>query len=210
MLKQTAERPPDWNEPLYFGDEESLVNLGNFDAVIHKHKQDLSLKISVSWKSSTVADINKYIRSYNLNLEALSPSQCYQDRSEEISFSTNIVRSAMNNFYYETDLYRLNVEQPDLFRCYGLCGGQTQTVEISSRFEEDFENLFSRVRYLGPLREYPRHTYTWEGDHPEGVGQYGEKAIPAMLSGRVRLLSIDEQIPKTVRTDRFLPSSPYL
>ena len=35
MLKQTAERPPDWNEPLYFGDEESLVNLGNFDAVIH-------------------------------------------------------------------------------------------------------------------------------------------------------------------------------
>ena len=116
----------------------------------------------------------------------------------------------MNNFYYETDLYRLNVEQPDLFRCYGLCGGQTQTVEISSRFEEDFENLFSRVRYLGPLREYPRHTYTWEGDHPEGVGQYGEKAIPAMLSGRVRLLSIDEQIPKTVRTDRFLPSSPYL
>ena len=79
MLKQTAERPPDWNEPLYFGDEESLVNLGNFDAVIHKHKQDLSLKNSVSWKSSTVADINKYIRSYNLNLEALSPSQRYQD-----------------------------------------------------------------------------------------------------------------------------------
>ena len=38
MLKQTAERPPDWNEPLYFGDEESLVNLGNFDAVIHRPK----------------------------------------------------------------------------------------------------------------------------------------------------------------------------
>ena len=36
MLKQTVERPSDWNEPLYFGDEESLVNLGNFDAVIHK------------------------------------------------------------------------------------------------------------------------------------------------------------------------------
>ena len=35
MLKQTVERPPDWNEPLYFGDEGSLVNLGNFGAVIH-------------------------------------------------------------------------------------------------------------------------------------------------------------------------------
>ena len=62
MLKQTVERPSDWNEPLYFGDERSLVNLGNFDAVIHGHKQDLSLDISVSWKSYTVADINKYIR----------------------------------------------------------------------------------------------------------------------------------------------------
>ena len=194
MLKQTVERPSDWNEPLYFGDEESLVNLGNFDAVIHKHKQDVSLNISVSWKSSTVADINKYIRSYNLNLEALSPSQRYQDRSEEISFSTNIVRSAMNNFYYETDLYRLNVEQPDLFRCYGLCGGQTQTVEISSRFKEAFENLFSQILYLGPLREYPRRHYPWGGDHPKSIGQDGNKAISALLSGRIRRLSIDEQI----------------
>ena len=194
MLKQTVERPPDWNEPLYFGNEESLVNLGNFDAVIHGHKQDVSLNISVSWKSSTVADINKYIRSYNLNLEALSPSQRYQDRSEEISFSTNIVRSAMNNFYYETDLYRLNVEQPDLFRCYGLCGGQTQTVEISSRFKEAFENLFSQILYLGPLREYPRRHYPWGGDHPKSIGQDGNKAISALLSGRIRRLSIDEQI----------------
>ena len=97
MLKQTVEHPsPDWNEPLYFGNEESLVNLGNFDAVIHKHKQDLSLNISVSWKSSTVADINKYIRFHSLkfpsHVEMLPPSQGDRDRSEEISFSTDIVR----------------------------------------------------------------------------------------------------------------------
>ena len=206
MLKQTVERPSDWNEPLYFGDEASLVNLGNFNDVIHKHKLDLSLDISVSWKSSTVADINRYIRSYNLNLEALSPSQRYQDRSEEISFSTNIARSAMNNFYYETDLYRLNVEQPELFRCYGLCGGQTQTVEISSRFEEEFENLFSRILYLGPLREYPRRRYPWEGDHPKGIGQYGEKTTSALLSGRIRRLPIDEQIPKWLQRLELIDS----
>ena len=48
MLKQTVERPPDWNEPLYFGDEESLVNLGSFDDVIYQHRTDLSLYVSVS------------------------------------------------------------------------------------------------------------------------------------------------------------------
>ena len=198
MLKQTVERPSDWNEPLYFGDEESLVNLGNFDAVIHKHKQDLSLNISVSWKSSTVADINKYIRFHNLkfpsHVEMLPPSQGYRAPSEEISFSTNIARSAMNNFYYETDLYKFDVQQPNLFRCYGFRTALTRTMEISSRFEEAFENLFSRILYLGPLREHPRHRYTWEGDHPKGIGQEGEKAISALLSGRIRYLSIDEQI----------------
>ena len=86
LLKQTVERPSDWNEPLYFGDEGSLVNLGNFDAVIYKHKQDLSLNISLSWKSSTVVDINKYIMKFPSHIEMVSPSQRYRDRSEEISF----------------------------------------------------------------------------------------------------------------------------
>ena len=195
MLKQTVEHPsPDWNEPLYFGNEESLVNLGNFGTVIHKHKQDLSLDISVSWKSSTVADINKYIRFYNLNVETLSSSQGDRDRSEEISFSTNIARGVVNNSYYATDLYRFDVQQPDLFRCYGFRTARNQIMEISSRFEGDFENLFSRILYLGPLREHPRHRYTWEGDHPKSIGQEGEKAISALLSGRIRRLPIDEQI----------------
>ena len=194
MLKQTVERPSDWNEPLYFGNEESLVNLGNFGTVIHKHKQDLSLDISVSWKSSTVADINKYIRFYNLNVETLSSSQGDRDRSEEISFSTNIARGVVNNSYYATDLYRFDVQQPDLFRCYGFRTARNQIMEISSRFEGDFENLFSRILYLGPLREHPRHRYTWEGDHPKSIGQEGEKAISALLSGRIRRLPIDEQI----------------
>ena len=196
MLKQTVEQPSDWNEPLYFGGEQSLVNLGNFNDVIYKHKQDLTLNISVSWKSSTVADINKYIRFYNLNVETLSPSQGDRDRSEEISFSTNIARAAMNNFYYKTDLYKFDSQPPKLFRCYGLRTARTEIRDIFSRFEEAFENLFSQILYLGPLREYPRRHYPWEGDHPKGVGQYGEKTTSALLSGRIRHFPVDEQIPK--------------
>ena len=198
MLKQTVEQPSDWNEPLYFGDEQSLVNLGNFNDVIHKPKLDLSLDISVSWKSSISVDIKEYIRFPGVqlppNVEMLRPGRDNRGTSAEISFSTNIARSAMNNFYYETNLARFDVRQPDLFRCYGLRTALTQTMEIFSKFEEAFENLFSRILYLGPLREHPRHRYTWEGDHPKGIGQEGEKAIAALLSGRIRNLSIDEQI----------------
>ena len=206
MLKQTVEQSSDWNKPLYFGDEASLVNLGNFNDIIHKHKLDLSLDISVSWKSSTVADINKYIRFYNLNVETLLPSQGDRDLSGEISFSTNIFRGAVNNFHYKTDLYRFDGQQPKLFRCYGLRTARNQIRDISSRFEEDFENLFSRILYLGPLREYPRRRYAWEGDHPKGIGQYGNKAIPALLSGRIRHLPTDEQIPKWLKRLELIDS----
>ena len=206
MLKQTVERPSDWNQPLYFGDEGSLVNLGSFNDVIHKHNKDLSLDISVSWKSSTVADINKYIKFYNLNVETLPPSQGDRDRSEEISFATNIVRGTINNFYYKTDLYKFEGQQPDLFRCYGLRTARTEIMEISSRFEEAFENLFSRILYLGPLREYPRRRYPWKGDHPKGIGQYGEKTTSALLSGRIRRLPVDEQIPKWLQRLELIDS----
>ena len=210
MLKQTVEQPSDWNEPLYFGDEGSLVNLGNFDAVIYNHKRDLSLDISVSWKSSTVADINKYIRSHSLkflsHIETLPPNQDDRTSSEEISFSTNIARASVNNFYYQTDLYRLTAEQPYLFRCYGPRGGQTPIVEFSSRFKEEFENLFSQILYLGPLREYPRRRYPWGGDHPIDIGQYGEKTTAALLSGRIRRLPTDEQIPKWLQKLELIDS----
>ena len=82
------------------------------------------------------------------------------------------------------------------FRCYGIRGASTKTQEIFCDLEEAFENLFSHILYLGPLREHPRPRYLWEGDHPKGVGRYGEQAIAALLSNRVQLHPIEEQIPK--------------
>ena len=51
LLKQTVEHPsPDWNEPLYFGNEESLVNLGSFGDIVHRPINNSSFGISVSWQ----------------------------------------------------------------------------------------------------------------------------------------------------------------
>ena len=214
MLKQTVEQPADWNEPLYFGDEESLVNLGSFDDIIHRSANDLTLNISVSWESSASVDINEYIH-WNLN-ELIAPSDTGMlqldrgyatSREEEISFSTNIARSTVNGFYYKIYHSKLDVQQSsDLFRCYGLRNLSTQTRKFFSKLEDAFENLFSRILYLGPLREYPRRRYPWEGDHPIGIGQYGEKTTSALLSGRIRRLPVDEQIPKWLQRLELIAS----
>lgn len=194
MLKQTVEQPSDWNEPLYFGDEQSLVNLGNFDAIIYKHKQDLSLGISVSWtlpQKMTIENIDEIdslsfcFNFFNASVESLS----YQVGKHKFR-----IELGLGQYAFESSIPYYSSAMVDLFRCYGIRGTSLSTPEVFSDLEKAFQNLFSQIRYLGPLREHPRHRYTWDGDHPKDIGQEGEKAISALLSGRIRNLSIDEQI----------------
>lgn len=46
------------------------------------------------------------------------------------------------------------------------------------------EQQFSRLYYLGPLREYPQRIYTWAGERPSDVGVKGELTVPALLAGK--------------------------
>ena len=197
MLKQTVERPPDWNEPLYFGDDKSPVNLGDFGNIIYQHRPDLNLEMSVSWgpiKRIYIAPRELTPRD-GVVIKDLNQMRHYPEEPKQIIFSTNITRCTVENFYYETPRNRFYVPRSNnLFRCYGYHSTFTEVDSLFLQLEEAFENLFSRILYLGPLREHPRPHYTWEGDHPKGIGQEGEKAISALLSGRIRRLSIDEQI----------------
>ena len=194
MLKQTAEHPaPDWNELLYFGNEDSLVNLGSFDDIIHRHAaNNRNLKILVSWR------LPKKLFLQNIG------------EVDNLSFFCSIFMSTLDGFSYATGEHFFGIEAngakyevsspygkdsaESIFRCYGIHGMSTANYRAFYNLEKAFENLFSRILYLGPLREHPRHRYTWDGDHPKGIGQEGEKAISALLSGRIRHLSVDEQI----------------
>ncbi len=50
LLKQTAERS-DPEEVIFFGDEHSLVNLGDFREVIHNHDSDATLGLEFGCKT---------------------------------------------------------------------------------------------------------------------------------------------------------------
>ena len=83
------------------------------------------------------------------------------------------------------------------FRCYGIVnadGPQNPFLDL----QEAFEDLFSRVLYVGPRREDPRHDYHWGESHPKDVGRYGEKTISALLSSRVKVRSTDKQIDEQI------------
>ena len=192
MLKQTVERPSDWNEPLYFGDEESLVNLGSFNDVVHRPANNPSLEFFLSWRMR-----NK------LNVRNVG-------EVDTVSFLLNVFKGEVEAFRYIADgRFFETVQMPDgrreastpagkgsvrsIFRCYGIRGISSINPDVFLVFEKAFENLFSQIHYLGPLREHPRYDYIWD-EHPDDVGQRGENAIPALLLRRVQQDPIDNKI----------------
>ena len=199
MLKQTVERPPNWNGIIDFGDDNSLVNLGNFDDLIHGHRRNSPLEFSLSWKFS---------EKINLPNEDEVDTLFFQ-------FTINNVENSVSraSFNYRINEQRFGVDwhgqevcsistrsrswtDTALFRCYGIQGAHSDTQQLFSPLQTRFANLFRSIEYLGPLREYPHRRYAWQGEHSRGVGQYGENMVTALFSGLIQRRSLDEQIPQ--------------
>ena len=199
MLKQTVERPPDWNGVIDFGDDNSLVNLGSFDDLIHGHRRDPWLQISVSWKFSkklSIAGMDEVdVLSFDLNISNVENSVAGMGFSYTVNEQNFQVGWAGPGTPYSVSMpgrHENYIESP--FRCYGVHDASLRIRELFSEFQTRFENLFRNIGYLGPLREYPRQCYAWQGKHTPGVGQYGEDMVTALFSGRLQFLSLDKQI----------------
>ena len=76
---------------------------------------------------------------------------------------------------------------PPPAKCYGFpdqVRGYFQNTGFLSDFELQFEQLLSRLFYLGPLREHPKRQYSWAGAQPADMGRRGERVIDAILASR--------------------------
>ena len=198
MLKQTVERPPNWNGMIDFGDDGSLVNLGSFDDLIHGHSHAGPLGISVSWKFSKELNIEEIN-----GMDSLSFDLSIYNQQNSVSALQFKYKVGEQNFTANWDGRDCSIRGPGmalvqepLFRCYGINSVYATNRQLFSPLQTHFENLFRSIRYLGPLREYPRRHYAWQGKHSPGVGQHGEDMVTALFSGRIQLRSLDEQIPK--------------
>ncbi len=187
MLQQTV-KDNDSKLPLNFGKS-------NFDTVIHRHDKNLSLGLSVSWK------LPKQIKIQGDLINSLSFLTTILEKYGSVMVERFCYSTNHNNFeigWTERGYrYLPNVidEKADTYKCYGV-DSPVGPLEEFKPLREEFEDLFSRIIHLGPLREYPQHSYTWEGDHPQDIGMYGEKMISALLSSRILRHPIETQILK--------------
>ena len=210
LLKQTAEDLQK-EEVIFFGNEDSLVNFGNFREVIHGHQQDKLLELEFGCK----------LRKPNLMNVSLRNQQSWKSEIDRFTFKTvvgladgkltvqnlqyvdyaGVWKIMWNNgpsrrltgsqdgtqFINGTDLGYAAIE-----KCYGTPWSPPLRVEWERNFLKQialiFEDLFSYVHYLGPTRGDSQRFYTWEGSHPNHSGQWGDSAIDALLSARARNL----------------------
>ena len=189
---------------LFFGDENSLVNLGSFKEVIHRHDRDaeLELEFSCQLREPRLVDI------------PLAKGRL--DKTTIDGFTFNTVLSAGNgepfvrSFHYiaqgdvpllmwhadgnkEGDQFLNGVDwgYAAVENCYGVPRERSMSRTKWNRkflrgFASVFETFFSDLYYLASTRAEPRRQNRWEGEHPINVGKRGHDVISAILSARVK------------------------
>ena len=201
LLKQTVGR----KEVLFFGNETSLVNLGNYREVIHQHKVQSWLGFDFACKLSHPRSI------FNIPEDGSPPEQTIDQFAID-----SLIRFENGELVVERLMYGYsprgtaeivcekgnaffpsqygNNDKLELENCYGILSlGSTKAEKFLRKFSFAFEELFSHVYYLGPARVHPQRHYHWTKTHPENIGRSGEEMIAALLSARVRQLKASKK-----------------
>ena len=220
MLMQTVESP-DRNRVLHFGDDRSLVDFGTFHDLLYTHNTDLTLQLDVSWKLSKplsliripfplrVSSLTFHTEIREENNRPLVERFQYAAGGNEFGMQRVIKNKKSGRNQYELihgDFQAIRNSGrpwnlPPPVKCYGFpdeVSGYYQNLGFLSDYVLAFENLCSEIKYLGPLREYPRRSYIWSGEPPQDVGLSGEEAIPALLAARAEGLTS----PRLVNVNR--------
>jgi predicted ATPase len=194
LLKQTAESS-DRALVLNLGDERSLIELGSYEDLVHGRDETKRVEWSVGWQ---IPDGSR-IAAQGVRFEA-AVTKGGSGRVTLDHFRYAFGRESFGMRRTQDGRYELHVEPNDRVmqrergrpahvtesvKCYGFpdaLTAQYRNADLLADLQLEFENLFSRVYYLGPLRDYPRRRYGWAGDRPSDMGQRGEYAIRALLA----------------------------
>ena len=190
LLKQTAKRA-DAEEVIFFGDENSLVNLGDFQEVIHGHELGVGLYFEITGRLTHPFPnvLRTPFQTIHFNFDTTIRKNerdliTERFRYGSLSSNTKIVWENNNLSNGGQNLTPIFIQN-----CYGLPSSENSDVsKVLTAFSSAFEELFSHVYYLGPTRVHPQRHYHWAGTHPKELSVWGDKAIDALLSARLRQL----------------------
>lgn len=203
LLKQTIESS-DRNQALHLGDDRSAADMGTFQDLIFQHNEQNCMQWDMSWNLLEPLSIDfpehqpPAITGQKMSYEAELQWKTNKIVVNKLEYrfsdkSFGMKAEAGNNAEY--DLYADNFSfvrsrgrawrLPQPVKCYGFpdhVRAYYQNAAFLSDFELELEKLFSRIYYLGPLRDHPKRQYTWAGSKPGDMGSRGERVVDAILA----------------------------
>ena len=208
LLKQTIAS----KEVLFFGDENSLVNLGSFKEVIHRHNRDAELElefgctlreprlVDLSWDDDPWGEATIDNFTFNTVLSAGNGEPTVQSFHYAAPDGFLDMMWQVNRYNEGSQfLNGQNLGYAVVETCYGvpmLLRGDPR-IKWNWKFLREFSSLFkaffSDLYYLASTRAEPRRQDRWEGEHPIDVGKRGHDVISALLSARVKHLGRNEK-----------------
>lgn len=215
LLKQTVESS-DRAQVLEFGDEDNLANLGSFKEAVYGHTLENQLSFSLTWslpKSLTVRDVEKpgnkshavftgneitfdcTVHASDAERLAVTKArykianQVFQmSRKHDKKIKYELTSSGEEGYRFVRTPGRV-WDLPAPVKFYGFPDqvyAYYQNAAFLSDLQLELEDLFKRIYYLGPLREFPQRLYTWKGSEPADMGRRGERVVDAILAARDR------------------------
>jgi len=205
MLKQTVESY-DRQRVLHFGDTDSMIDLGTYRDVIHRHEENLRLRFGFQFDTPAelkITDVvlNKTSRFKRIDFSAEVKSDGKTPSLTELNYDlingeTVTFRLAAvegSKFKLQSEGYALkrqkgrgwNVSQPENF--FGFpdeAVAYYQNTGFLPDLSLSVKNLFKSMFYVGPLRDHPERFYQFSGDTPPDVGDKGKLAINALLAAK--------------------------
>ena len=212
LLKQTKDAT-DRGLVLDFGGPNQLVNLGTYEAIVHRGDQTAEIDWTLHWdlpEELRVADPMSRRRTDLFVGDSLQVSSSVgftgshlstryvKYRFSDAAFAIEPKGTSSKNFdlTWEGPLALPLIRNPG--RAWPLPGPVKthlfpdqaytyfQNTGFLSDFEAEYEALMDSIVYLGPLREHPQREYRWSGASPHDVGPRGERTVDAILAATTR------------------------
>lgn len=203
-LKQTTQSN-DNKRSLHLGDDKSMIDLGTFKECLHNHDLTQPLSFQLEWQTNVEIKNpldKKVYTGDNIILDVeFTPTQNEQPHVSHLEYKIQKDSKQILNLRYTNPvggkakldclplkLVRTNgrawpLEDPvKFYRISDQSRSRFQNADFLADLALETETIFSKLQYLGPLREHPKRTYMWSGETPENVGQKGELAIAALLA----------------------------
>ena len=214
LMKQSADSL-DLGTVFNFGNEKTLVDLGDFESVIHEHDTNLNLKFSLNWNArqefvvpsnyggGTIAEGEDIGFVVDLREERTDSGRSLM--LEEMVYRVagrqfGVQRRQLGEMSYEmfvrgsgVKISRHSTEDnyflgPHRFHSFPYWASRSSEDEdFFLNIQNGLTAVLRGLHYLGPTRSHPNRLYAWSGARQRDMGPAGEYVVDVLLSSGERI-----------------------